>query len=145
MYCLFVCERHVRADCFWMYQINLLHDCHLMILLEIVFFVNIYCYVVFFLKIQTKCYRKFEFLFFHSSFHSSKPNTGMEPTRSTFLHLLNTGTEPTHSSGMEPFHSVTVGSSTKHTARFQNHRTATTTVKTSRRRAVVAAPLLEPT
>ena len=38
----------------------------------------------------------------------------MEPTRSALLLLPNTGMERTHSSGMEPFHSMTVGSPTKH-------------------------------
>ena len=41
----------------------------------------------------------------------------MGPFHSTFLLIPNTGTELTRSFGMEPFHSITVGSSTKHTLR----------------------------
>ena len=73
-----------------------------------------------FLKIQMKYCPNFEFYVISFFIPFFQLNTGTEPTHSTFLLIPNTGMEPTRSSGMEPFHSVTVGSSTKHTLRVSH-------------------------
>ena len=70
-----------------------------------------------FLKIQIKCCQNFEFYVIPFFIPCFQPNTGTEPTRSALLLLPNTGMERTRSSGMEPFHSMTLGSPTKHTLR----------------------------
>ena len=95
----------------WYLLLKFVFDwCHICVIL-----VNIYTVMLFFFEIQMKCCQNFEFYVVSFFIPPLSPNTRTKPTRFTFQFVPNTGMERTYSSGIEPFHSVPLGSSTKHT------------------------------